>query len=133
MALQSQSRRPLARTTDMYRRGRGRKRWPAALAAIVLTLAGLGLVKFWPHQTSTEAFAALRETAGDGAIREESRVARETPPGTPETVTIIKRQDVPDGHVRAGVWSWEAGRYVSLDDKVDSEQIRRLLVDRAKA
>lgn len=89
MALQSQSRRPLARTTDMYRRGRGRKRWPAALAAIVLTLAGLGLVKFWPHQTSTEAFAALGETAGDGAIREEPRVARETPPGTPETVTII--------------------------------------------
>ncbi len=88
MALQSQSRRPLARTTHVYRKGRSRKLWPAVVAVIVLAVAGLGLVKLWPHQTSIEAFAPLGETAGDGAIREESRVARGTPAVSPETVKI---------------------------------------------
>ena len=75
----------------MYRRGRGRKLWPTAVAVIVLAVAGLGLVKLWPHQTSTEASAPLEETAGDGVvIREESRVARETPPVSPETGKIAQ-------------------------------------------
>lgn len=72
----------------MYRRGRSRKLWPVAVAVIVLAVAGLGLVKLWPHQTSTEAFVPVGETAGDGVIREESRAARGTPRISPETVNI---------------------------------------------
>ncbi len=74
----------------MYRQGRRRKLWPTAIAVIVLAVAGFGLVTLWPDQTSTEAFAPLEETAGDGAIRKESRVARETPPVSSETIKIAQ-------------------------------------------
>ncbi len=78
----------------MYRQGRRRKLWPTAIAVIVLAVAGLGLVTLWPDQTSTEAFAPGEETAGEGAIREEPRVARQTPPVTSETVKIAQRGSV---------------------------------------
>ncbi len=74
----------------MYRRGRGKKLWPTAVAVVVLAVAGLGLVMFWPQQASTEAFAPGEETAGDGAMRDESRVAGETPTISPETVKIAQ-------------------------------------------
>ncbi len=101
MVLQSQSRRPLARTTHMYRRGRGRKLWPAALAVIVLAVAGLALVKFRPHQASTEAFAPHGETAGDGATREESRAVRGMSPVSPETLKIAQGGRVDRANIAA--------------------------------
>ncbi len=78
MVLQSQSRRPLARTSHMYRRGRDKRIWPAVIAVAVLATAGFVLLKLWPGQTTDEESADLGQVAGGQEIPEGSGVVRGT-------------------------------------------------------
>ena len=72
MVLQSQSRRPLARASHMYRRSRGKRIWPAVIAIAVLATTGFALVKFWPGQPTDQETAALGEVAGGTEFPESS-------------------------------------------------------------
>ena len=72
MVLQSQTRRPLARTSNMYRRGRDKRIWPAVIAIAVLATTGFALVKFWPGQSTDQETAAPGEVAGGTEFPESS-------------------------------------------------------------
>ena len=88
MVLQSQSRRPLARASHMYRRSRGKRIWPAVIALAVLATAGYGLLKLWPGQTADETLAPSGEIAGDQQVREGSAVDRATSPVKFESLEV---------------------------------------------
>ena len=80
MVLQSQSRRPLARTTHMYRRGRGKRVGPVIIAVAVLATAGFGLVRLWPSQTTDEVPVPTDQIAKGSATSGEPDANRATSP-----------------------------------------------------
>ena len=95
MVLQSQSRRPLARASHMYRRGRDKRIWPAVVAVAVLATAGFALVKLWPGQTKDEESADLEQIAGGQEIPEGSGVDRATSPVRFESLDGAGKGNIP--------------------------------------